>query len=309
MTEQQVKDDKTLDIDFAEMLADDEDALVEMQKALEEFLAMTPDSGGAVVDYITSTISYKQKVAKAETVEELEHAFVDSIVYPIASAAEKMETFQQSNAALSTLMVMSPSEMMSELANYVFAGIADEELAMKVSLARMDDYFTALCRQGCGYEVADTYLADVACYRDQKKRDALPVITPVKGFLKRFRARKGCIKEQIKMGSSAIKQIHSLRDVEIWYSRYALTAPIKYAREGFVAPLMEIATAPDDYIRKECAFLAEQAGYECSPEDFDVARVRHAMRTFCVNKTGYSHPENWLMASLEHLHHEPKLAQ
>lgn len=106
------------------------------------------------------------------------------------------------------------------------------------------------------------------------------------------------MKKQANMLRNLFKQSHNMRDIEIWYSRYLLAAPIELAKdEGFWDAALEAGAKSDAAIKKECAEIAQAMGFDYQPWDVDYDRIHRAMRTFCVNKTGYSHVINWIYAA------------
>lgn len=271
-------------------------AIEELTKALSEFLDESDGQAGLAVDYIVGVVEAKAKIARAQTAEEFEQAFAESVVLPLAQAAKGAPN---PNVAVSALMGFDDAEMLSEIGSFEKSGIMNVDPS-QIDLARLRAHFMKLCREGIGDEATDAALRDVARYHEQRESGTLPEIPQVKlGFFKRLKMMKACATKQMGVLRNLLKQSHNLRDIEIWYSRYLLSAPIEFAREhGYTEPAKAAAMATDEQVKKDCAQLAQSMGYDCESWDVDYARVAHAMRTFCVNKTGYSYVENWLYAAM-----------
>ena len=284
----------TIEIDIDD--ADDMDAAKEeMIQALQDFI---DESGGQVelmIDYVIGITETRANIAKAETIEDFEHAFMESIIMPLAKASASLPN---PNLTISTLMSFGDAMMTTELSHIRELGIAKVDIS-QADFNRMRRYFMKVCQNGIGVEGVDAALRDVARYHEQKASDTLPDIPQTKfGFFKRLKMMKGCAQKQMDMLRNLVKQSHNLHDIEIWYSRYMLSAPIEYAKEhGYLIPAQAAAMATDEQVKKDCAQLAQSMGYDCDSADVDYQRVAHAMRTFCVNKTGYSYVENWLFAA------------
>lgn len=275
---------------------DDNELIQELTSALSQFLDESDGNAKLAIDYIVGITEGKQKISKSQTIEELESAVVENIVLPLARSASSLPN---PNDAVSSLMMIDDKVFVDEISSVRDSGIADEGIDFDaLDFNRMKDKFISLCAAGVGDAATDAALNDVVRYHRQKEQGNLPDIPRIKfGFFKKLKMARNVIKKRANMLRTMIKQAHNKHDIEIWYSRYALAAPIEFAKEeGFIMSLAQAAVTNDAIIRQDCAQIAQAMGFECNSWDIDYARVAQGMRTFCVNKTGYSYPENWLYA-------------
>lgn len=283
-----------LDSDGGEF--DDNELIQELTNALSQFLDESDGNAKLAIDYIVGITEGKQKISTSRTIEELESAVIENIVLPLARSASSLPN---PNDAVSSLMMIDDKVFVDEIDSVRNSGIADEGIDFDaLDFSRMKDKFISLCAAGVGDAATDAALNDVVRYHRQKEQGNLPDIPRIKfGFFKKLKMAHNVLKKQANMLRTMIKQAHNKHDIEIWYSRYALAAPIEFAKEeGFIMSLAQAAVTSDAVIRQDCAQIAQAMGFECNSWDIDYARVAQGMRTFCVNKTGYSYPENWLYA-------------
>lgn len=290
------KSDEELEIAFDLDTDEPDEALAELAAALSEFLDESDGQANLAIDYVIGVVESKTKIAKAETVEDFERALIESIVLPVARASQPAPN---PNVPISVLMTFDDAMIVSELHHLEESCTLNVDVSL-VDFNRMRSYFMYLCRTGIGHEAVDAALRDIALYHEQAENGTLPDIPKVKfGFFKRLKMMKACAKKQMGVLKNLLKQSHNMRDIEIWYSRYMLSAPIEFAKEhGYLEPAKAAAMATDVQVKKDCAQIAQSMGYDCDTWDVDYERVAHAMRTFCVNKTGYSYIENWLFAAI-----------
>lgn len=275
-----------------------DDVLQELTDALITFLGETDGNGRIAVDYIVGLTEGRVKISQAKTIEELERAIVDNMVLPLARSAAGLPN---PNSAVSSLLSVDDKAFLAEFHHLTGEGLVNEDVDVDaIDFARMETYFIQLCASGIGDAPTDAALADVAKYHVQRRDGNLPEIPHVRfGFLKKIKMARQVLKQQARMLRTMLKQTHNLHDIEIWYSRYALSAPIEIAKEeGFVRSLAVASAMSDEAVRADVAQISCAMGFDCTAESVNYARVAQGMRTFSVNKTGYSYPENWIYAAM-----------
>lgn len=300
----------TVHLTFAEDGTYDDEALTEaLLGVITDFAdEIDADNAETAVGMIVSKIGYRNHLVAAETSEEIEKAIIDWTVRPTIETAVKTNTPVE---ILSIFMGYNRDDIEQGISEAVAGEDITQEQADELDRTRMEQYLIEVLAESTGNEAADAALNDVRTYFLQERSGNLPkapVSTKKLNFFTRCRIVNQCLKKQVEMLRSIGKNIKTLGDLEVWYSRYAYGAPLEMIKEtGYAKLFRYVAPTSKEEILKDCVRIARELGYQDAGEtSFDYENISRAMRAYCVNKTGYSYPMNWLYAMGLAEHNAPK---